>query len=99
MDSKVAKVAAAPDPSFSHKAAPRKAAQDGKGSEDVAKGQGPDPADLRLIIEEDKTSGSYVYKTVNRVTGEVVSQLPREDVLKLRDQADYVAGAMLRTKA
>ncbi len=54
---------------------------------------------MRLVIEEDKASGSYVYKTVNRLTGEVVQQLPREQVLQLRDQVDYVAGHVVRTKA
>lgn len=58
-----------------------------------------DQTDLRLIIEEDKASGSYVYKTVNRVTGEVVLQLPRDDVLRMRSSADYVAGEVIRTKA
>jgi len=54
---------------------------------------------MRLVIEEDKASGSYVYKTVNRLTGEVVQQLPREQVLQLREQVDYEAGHVVRTKA
>lgn len=58
-----------------------------------------EPADLRLVIEEDKATGSYVYKTVNRTTGEVILQLPRAEVLKLRDAVSYVAGQMIRTKA
>jgi flagellar protein FlaG len=61
--------------------------------------QGSDPADLRLIIEEDKATNSYVYKTVNRLTGEVIQQLPREQVLHLREQLDYEAGDVVRTKA
>jgi flagellar protein FlaG len=55
--------------------------------------------DLRLIIEEGSQSGSFVYKTVNRRTGEVVLQLPREEVLRLRDVQDYVAGDVIATKA
>jgi flagellar protein FlaG len=55
--------------------------------------------DLRLVIEEDKVSGSYIYKTVNRATGEVVLQPPRDDVLKLRDTLSYIAGDMIRAKA
>jgi len=57
-----------------------------------------DEADLRLVIEEGKAPGSYIYKTVNRVTGEVVSQLPREAVLRLRDEAEYEVGAVVRAK-
>ncbi|MFN4177922.1 hypothetical protein [Phenylobacterium sp.] len=59
----------------------------------------PEPVDLRLIIEEDQASGSYVYKTVNRRTGEVVLQLPRAEVLRMREEADYAAGSVIRTKA
>jgi flagellar protein FlaG len=58
-----------------------------------------DQADLRLIIEEDKASGTYVYKTVNRVTGEVVLQLPRDDILRMRETAEYIAGDVIRAKA
>src|SRR5258705_13547603 len=58
-----------------------------------------DSADLRLVIEEDKASGSYIYKTVNRITGEVVLQLPREQLLKLQDDAAYMAGDVIRAKA
>ena len=50
--------------------------------------------DLRLIIEEDKASGTYVYKTLDRKTGEVVRQFPREEVLKLRDAEHYDPGAV-----
>ena len=54
-------------------------------------------SDLRLVIEEDK--GSYIYKTVNRVTGETVSQYPREDVVRMRDSSDYTAGRIVNAKA
>ena len=60
---------------------------------------GPDPMQMRLVIEEDQATGSYVYKTVNRVTGEVVQQLPRADVLKLKGEARYAAGSVIRTEA
>jgi len=54
---------------------------------------------MRLVIEEDKASNSYVYKTVNRLTGEVIQQLPREQVLQLREQLNYEAGDVVRAKA
>jgi flagellar protein FlaG len=57
------------------------------------------PADLRLVIEEDKAAGSVVYKTVDWRTGEVVQQLPREQVLLLRETQNYAAGKLLATKA
>ena len=95
MQSKVAPYAATPDPTFGQSRAPQAPAQGGGGT-------GPErgeEADLRLIIEEDAASGSYVYKTIDRRTGEVVQQLPREEVLRLREQADYHAGEVIRTKA
>lgn len=57
----------------------------------------PEP-DLRLVIEEGQ-AGSFVYKTVDRRTGEVVLQLPREEVLRMRDAEAYVAGAVIATQA
>lgn len=53
----------------------------------------------RLVIEPGTTSGSYVYKTLDRVTGEVVRQLPREEVVRLRDDAGYGAGQVIDTRA
>lgn len=58
-----------------------------------------DQGQFRLIIEEDQASGAFVYKTLNRDTGEVVLQFPREEVLKLKEQSDYQAGAIIRTTA
>ncbi len=58
-----------------------------------------DQADLRLVIEEGQAAGSYVYKTINRVTGDVVAEYPRETLLQLRDKADYEVGAVISAKA
>lgn len=54
-----------------------------------------DTPNLRLVIEEDKTSGSYIYKTVDVRTGNVVQQVPREEVLRLREAAGYQPGAVI----
>jgi len=58
----------------------------------------PDPADLRLVIEDDEVTGTYVYKTIDRRTGKVVQQYPREQILKLREASDYTAGAVIKAK-
>jgi flagellar protein FlaG len=95
MQSKVAPFAATPDPThgrhqqsvLSERAAPAEGASQAE------------EADLRLVIEEDEATGTYVYKTVNWLTGEVVQQLPREEVMRLRDNAAYIAGGVIRTKA
>jgi flagellar protein FlaG len=54
--------------------------------------------DLRLVIEEDKSAGSYVYKTVDVLTGKVVQQIPREELLRLRDTATYEPGAVVNAR-
>ena len=57
----------------------------------------PDQADLRLVIEED-ANGAFVYKTIDRRTGEVMVQLPREQLLRRREEVDYQAGEVIRTQ-
>mgnify|MGYP006400272971 FL=1 len=56
-----------------------------------------DLADVRLIIEENDEAGAYVYKTVDRRTGEVISQIPREEVLKMKERPDYDVGDLIST--
>ena len=58
-----------------------------------------DSADLRLLIEDDEAAGSYIYKTIDRRTGEVVHQYPREEVLRLKEASDYAAGAVIKANA
>ncbi len=52
----------------------------------------PQPAPYRLVIEEGTRPGTFVYKTIDRLTGEVIRQLPREDVIRLRDQPSIPTG-------
>ncbi len=55
--------------------------------------------DLRLVIEDRGPNGGFVYKTIDRRTGEVVQQLPREEVLRMHEAAGYEAGAVIATRA
>lgn len=61
-------------------------------AEKPAVAAGPQPGDLRLVIEEDPSSGTYVYKTVDRRTGDVLQQFPREDVLRFKQAEHYGPG-------
>lgn len=107
MEPKAAAVAGTPDPKpltlvepvAKTPASVRIEAQAAENKAKVAVPQGPDEAEMRLVIELDKASGSYVYKTINRLTGEVLSQLPRAEVLKLRDEVQYAAGDVITTEA
>ncbi len=56
-------------------------------------------ADLRLVIEDDKAAGSYVYVTINSVTGKVVSQIPREQLLKMREDPGYKPGSITDSRS
>lgn len=58
-----------------------------------------DPADLRLVIEADPGTGGYIYKTIDRRTGAVVLQLPRDEVVRMHQSQDYSAGAVIKAKA
>ena len=57
-----------------------------------------DVADFRLVIEEDQATGSYIYKTLDRRTGEVIQQFPRDEVLKLKETKDYSAGTIVKAR-
>lgn len=96
METKITAFAATPDPTFGQKPAPQ--SSDTRTSADRA-APASGSVDLRLVIEEDKASNSYVYKTINRLTGEVIQQLPRQQVLQLREQLQYEAGDVVRAKA
>lgn len=56
-----------------------------------------DAGRYRLTIERESTG--YVYKTLDRVTGEVIRQFPREEVLKLRQSPAYDVGKIIKTEA
>ncbi len=63
-------------------------------SESRADSVEPQPGDLRLVIEQDEDSGVFIYKTVDRRTGETLQIVPREDVLKLKHAATYDPGSV-----
>lgn len=56
-------------------------------------------ARYRLVIEEGPHAGSFIYKTLDRITGEVVKQLPREQVIDLMQTDQYSAGTVFNTRA
>jgi len=56
-------------------------------------------ARYRLVIEEGPKVGSFIYKTMDRMTGEIVKQFPREQVVEMMERPDYSAGAVIDTRA
>ena len=58
-----------------------------------------DPADLRLIIDEVGSPGEYLYTVIDQRTGKILSQLQRKELIRLKEQPDYIAGALFNGKA
>ncbi len=52
---------------------------------------------LRLTVDKDSSTGEWVYKAINRYTGEVVRQIPRQELLDLRKSPSYTAGSVIKT--
>ena len=56
-------------------------------------------AQYRLVIEEGPTIGSFIYKTMDSATGEIVRQFPREQVIRMAEARKYDAGSVIDTTA
>jgi flagellar protein FlaG len=78
---------------------PSSAAAGGDFSDSRARQDADEAARYRLVIEEGPSAGSFIYKTLDRVTGEVVRQLPREQVVDLMRAGSYSAGTVIDTRA
>jgi len=58
-----------------------------------------EPADDRLVVDKDPVRGRFIYRTVDRLTGETVAQLANEDIIRLRDSDACKAGTVFNGKA
>jgi len=56
-------------------------------------------AGQRLVIREDEETGALVYTVIDRASGQVVAQTPREEVARMSQRADYTAGALISARA
>ncbi len=65
-------------------------------SNDSAKPPERQPS-TRLLIED--VGGSFVYTVLDRVSGQVIARIPRENVEQLADIDGYEAGSVVRTDA
>ena len=81
-------------------ASPAKDQNHGNDLSQKGQDQGPPPEfSLRLTVDKDPDTGDWVYKAINRYTGEVVRQLPRKELLEMRKSAGYQAGSVIKTNA
>lgn len=54
--------------------------------------------ETRLVIEQDEQSGDFVYKTVDPLSREVLSQYPTKELLELKGRPAYQPGAVVQHK-
>ncbi|CAL4867464.1 hypothetical protein MMA231_01719 [Asticcacaulis sp. MM231] len=69
---------------------------------DLSNGQnsGSTPAYLlRLTVDKDPNTGDWVYKAIDRYTGEVVRIMPRQELVEMRKSTSYKAGSVINTDA
>ena len=77
--------------------APARSAAGGDFNQSRASQEAEREARYRLVIEQGARIGVYIYKMLDRETGEVIRQLPREEVVRLGNQNGYAAGAVITT--
>jgi flagellar protein FlaG len=98
MTANVTSTSAVPDPTYGT-ATPATTNPNPSAASGDSQTNTPNPADLRLVIEDDPKAGCFVYKTIDWRTGQVVSQLPREQLVKMREAENYSAGDVIDTSA
>jgi flagellar protein FlaG len=56
------------------------------------------PSNSKLQIEHDKETGTFIYRSVDSETGEILKQWPPEQLLKLRAHLAEVEGVLFDQK-
>jgi len=52
---------------------------------------------LKLTVDKDPDTGEFIYKAIDRYTGEVVRQLPQKELVSLRRSSAYQPGSVITT--
>ena len=66
-------------------------------SKDSEAAAGAEPSQ-RLVIKEGAQAGVLIYTVLDRATGEVLVQIPREEVIRIAARPNYEAGQVIDTK-
>jgi flagellar protein FlaG len=56
------------------------------------------PSDSKLQIDQDEETGTFIYRSVDADTGEVLKQWPSEEILRLREALRDMEGLLVDTK-
>ena len=62
-------------------------------------GKPPLDAAQRLVIREGLEDGLFIYTILDRASGQVMVQIPREELSNFAARPDYEAGQVIDTKA
>ena len=57
------------------------------------------PPNSRLQVEKDKELGTFIYRSVNPDTGEVIKQWPSEQLIAMREYLKEMSGMLVDTQA
>ena len=57
------------------------------------------PTNSKLQIEQDKTTGTFIYRSIDPNTGEVLQQWPSEKMLELQDFLKGMQGVLIDKQA
>ena len=57
------------------------------------------PSNSKLQVEKDKELGTFIYRSINPDTGEVIRQWPPEQLLQMREYLKEMEGLLVDTKA
>ncbi|MGA9658685.1 MAG: flagellar biosynthesis protein FlaG [Asticcacaulis sp.] len=56
-----------------------------------------EPYQLRLTVDKDPETGQWIYRAIDRYTGEVVREMPRQELVALRQSSTYKTGSVIKT--
>lgn len=73
------------------------ASQTSSDSQDVV--AAPSKPATRLLIDQDKVTGVFVYRIVDSNTGNLLAEIPNDQIANLKDADDYVSGSVISTNA
>jgi uncharacterized FlaG/YvyC family protein len=57
------------------------------------------PSNSKLQVEKNKELGTFIYRSINPDTGEVIRQWPPEQLLEMREYLKEMEGLLVDTKA
>lgn len=57
------------------------------------------PSNSKLEVEKDKELGTFIYRSINPDTGEIIKQWPPEKLLELREYLKEMEGLLVDTTA